>query len=72
MIYQPTTGGMRINKKINLSHMLVGLSGRGFVGNRDLANNGVCGEAAGKNHRVRIREDYIHNLYRRREDGGFQ
>ena len=52
--------------------MGVGLSGCGVGSYRDLTDKGVHEEAAGKNHRVCIRETYIWIFYRHRDDVGFQ
>ena len=50
----------------------MGLGGRGVGSYRDLEDKGVLEEAAVKNHRVYSRETYVQNLYRIRENGGFQ
>ena len=52
--------------------MEVGFSVHGFVGNRYLADKGVCEEAAGKNCGVCFREADIRSLYRLIEYREFQ
>ena len=52
--------------------MGVGLGGHVIGDHRDLVDKGVREEATGKNSGVCIRDNDIHNLYRRRVGGGFQ
>ena len=52
--------------------MGVGLGVSGAGGDRNLANEGVRAEAAGKNCGVRRREDYIRAVYKDGADGGIQ
>ena len=52
--------------------MGVGLSGSGIEYHRDLADKGVCEEAAGKNHGICIKKTNIKTLYSHIEYGGMK